>query len=243
MAQCSTRTPLVLLIAETRPTVAAGLRVFLSNIPGTRPVAVMTGFDHVVDYAEQHEIGLIIVGQGMNGATPLSEFRRLRQNNPKWRLVLLADVSDRETIMAALSAGASGIIPTSVEEHELHSAITRILAGTIYIPNTKPWAEQQHSAWPSRGAASRPQPLLTPRQLEVLGVLAQGCSNKQIARILSISDSTVSMHLNAAFQALGVHDRTSAAMAYRNMTHADHEARYDWSRRRTQSRFEERVAI
>ena len=225
MAQCSTRTPLVLLIAETRPTVAAGLRVFLANIPGTQPVAIMTGFDHVVDYAEHHEIGLIVVGQGANWATPLSEFRRLRQKNPMWRLVLLADVSDRDTIMAALSAGASGIIPTSVEEHELHSAITRILAGTIYIPNMKPSVEQQDSAWPSRGAAS--QPLLTRRQIEVLGVLAQGCSNKQIAQILSISDSTVSMHLNAAFQALGVHNRTSAVMAYGNMVRSGHEARYD----------------
>jgi DNA-binding NarL/FixJ family response regulator len=243
MAQCPTRSPLVLLIAEARPTVAAGLRVFLADIPGTQPVAIMTGFDQVVDYAENHEIGLIIVGQGTNWATPLSEFRRLRQKNPTWRLVLLADVSDRDTIMAALSAGASGIIPTSVEEHELHSAITRILAGTIYIPNMKPSVEQQDSAWPSRGAASQPQPLLTERQLEVLGVLAQGCSNKQIARILSISESTVSMHLNAAFQALGVHNRTSAAMAYGNMVREDHEARYDRSTKRNQSRSEKHMAL
>ena len=75
----------------------------------------MAGFDHVVDYAEQHEIGLIIVGEGMNWATPLSEFRRLRQRNPSWRLVLLADVADPDTIMAGLSAGASGVIPTSIE--------------------------------------------------------------------------------------------------------------------------------
>ena len=226
MAQCSTRTPPVLLIAETRPTVAAGLRVFLANFPGAQPVAIMTGFDDVVDYAERHDVGLIIVGQGMNWATPLSEFCRLRQKNPSWRLALLADVSDRDTIMAGLSAGASGIIPTSVDERELHAAITRILAGTIYIPNTRGAVEQPNPMRSPRVAGG----LLTPRQLEVLGVLAQGYSNKQIARILAISDSTVSMHLNAAFNALGVHDRTSAALAYRTMSRPDHEARYDWSR-------------
>ena len=238
MAQCSTRTPPVLLIAETRPTLAAGLKVFLSNIPGMQPVAIMTGFDDVVDYAERHEIALIIVGQGTNWATPLSEFRRLRQKNPSWRLVLLAEISDRDTFMAGLSAGASGIIPTSVEELELQSAITRILAGSIYIPNTKPMVEQEHPVRPSRVAAAPPKPLLTPRQFEVLGVLAQGCSNKQIAQILAISDSTVSMHLNAAFQALGVHDRTSAALAYRNMVSPDHETFFNWSRKRRQSRSE-----
>ena len=84
MAQCPTRSPLVLLIAEARPTVAAGLRVFLADIPGTQPVAIMTGFDHVVDYAERHEVGLIIVGQGTNWSAPLNEFHRLRQRNPKW---------------------------------------------------------------------------------------------------------------------------------------------------------------
>lgn len=237
MAQRSTRTPLVLLIAETRPTVAMGLKLFLANIPGTQPVAIKTGFDDVVDYAERHEIGLIIVGKGMNWATPFSEFRRLRQKNPMWRLALLADLSDRETLIAGLSAGASGIIPTSIEELELRSAITRILAGSIYVPNTTALIEQPHTMLPSRVSASVIQPSLTPRQFEVLGVLAQGNSNKEIARVLAISDSTVSMHLNAAFTALGVHDRTSAASAYRKMIDPDSATQHHWSIERSHSRF------
>lgn len=237
MAQRSIQTPPVILIAETQPMAAAGFKAFLADIPDMQPVAIMAGFDHVVDYAEQHEIALIIVGNGMGGATPLSEFRRLRHKNPLWRLALLVDLADQDTILAGLSAGASGIIPTSIEEHELHSAITRILAGSIHIPNTKALPEQHHLVWPSRVAASSSKPSLTPRQFEVLGVLAQGNSNKQIAHILAISESTVSMHLNAAFHALGVHDRTSAALAYRNMDCPDHEARHDWPRQRSQSRF------
>ena len=223
MAQSSTGTPPVLLIAETRPTVAAGLKVFLADIPHAQAVAIMTGFDHVVDYAERHQIKFIIVGQGMDWATPLSEFRRLRRKNPSWRLVLLVDDADRDTIKAALAEGASGIIPASIEQHELVGAITRILAGSIYIPSTKAPLAQQHRASPSRVDATAPHPSLTPRQLEVLRVLAQGNSNKQIAQILEISVSTVSMHLNSAFHALGVHDRTSAALAYNNMGYPDYE--------------------
>lgn len=237
MAQRTIRTPPVLLIAESRPTVAAGLKVFLTDLPDTHPVAIMTGFDHVVDYAERHEIGLIIVGQGLGSASPMGEFRRLRQTNPSWRLVLLAEVEDRETIMAGLSAGASGIILASVEEDELRSAITQILTGSIYIPDTTAMVKQTHPVWPSRAAASPPEATLTPRQFEVLGVLAQGNSNKQIARILAISDSTVSMHLNAAFHALGVHDRTSAALAYRNMARLEHGAFYAKSGGQSQLRF------
>lgn len=223
MAKDSSRKRPVLLIAETRPTVAAGLKVFLADIPGTHAVAIMAGFDHVVEYAERHEIGLIIVGEGAGGATPLSEFRRLRQKNSSWRLALLTDSTDREAIMAGLSVGASGIISTSVEEAELRLAVTRILTGSIYIPDTTALVEQQHSLWRSRAAATPPHPVLTPRQLEVLGVLAQGNTNKQIAQILAISDSTVSMHLNAAFHALGVRNRTSAALVYRNMARSDLE--------------------
>jgi len=223
MAQSSTGTPPVLLIAETRPTVAAGLKVFLADIPHAQAVAIMTGFDHVVDYAERDQIKFIIVGQGMDWATPLSEFRRLRRKNPSWRLVLLVDDADRDTIKAALAEGASGIIPASIEQHELVGAITRILAGSIYIPSTKAAPAQKHRASPSRLDASGPHPSLTPRQLEVLGVLAKGNSNKQIAEILAISVSTVSMHLNSAFHALGVHDRTSAALAYNNMGYPDYE--------------------
>ena len=88
--------------------------------------------------------------------------------------------------------------------------------------------ERQQPAVVLRTRASL-QPALTPRQFEVLGVLAKGNSNKQIAQILAISDSTVSMHLNAAFHALGVHDRTSAAMAYRKMVAAAQESHYDWA--------------
>ena len=227
MARRSTRTTPVILIAETRPTLAAGLKVFLADFPDTQPVAIMAGFDHVVDYAEQHEVALIIVGEGMNSATALSELGRLHRRNPSWRLVLLADVADADTVLASLSAGARGVISTAASESDLHSAISRILGGGISFPDTTACVERQQRQPVSAASASRPS--LTPRQMEVLDVLAQGNSNKQIAQILAISGSTVSMHLNAAFQALGVHDRTSAAMAYRNLGPVDRQPLYDWA--------------
>lgn len=240
MAQSSTRTPPVILIAETRPTVAAGLKVFLSDLPDVQPVAIMTGFDHVVDYAGRHEIGLIIVGQGMDWAAPLSEFRRLREKNPRWRLALLVDVEDHEAAMAGLSEGASGIIPTSIERPELLAAVSRIMAGSPSPTMTAPLA-QQRRAWSSRAAAPRRDPPLTPRQLEVLGILAQGSSNKQIAEVLAISVSTVCMHLNAAFHALGVHNRTSAALAYSNMSGSDYERAYSAKKNEVKRRFEHQM--
>ena len=152
MAQCSTRRTPVLLIAETRPTLASGLKVFLSDFPDTQSVAIMAGFDHVVDYAEQHEIALIIVGEGMNSAAPLGELARLHKRNPSWRLVLLTDVADPDTVLAGLSAGASGVIPTSVGEDELHSAITRIRGGGIYFPDTRGFEDRQHRLSSYHGA-------------------------------------------------------------------------------------------
>lgn len=229
MAPRSSPTPQVLLIADTRPSVAAGLQIFLAGVPDMQSVAVMTGFDDAATHAERHSIGLIVVGEGLNGATPLSELRRLRRRNPSWRLALLVDVADRDTIVAALSEGASGIVPATLDEQDLQSAISGILAGCVFIPSTTTMAHRQRDERPAHAAGPGPQPALTPRQFEVLGVLSQGYSNKQIAQILSISESTVSMHLNAAFRALDVHDRTSAAMAYRNLDRLAGEPCFDWS--------------
>lgn len=229
MTQRSTHRPQVVLIAETRPTIAAGFEVFLSHLPGTKPVPITTGLAQVVTYAEHNDVALIIVGQGLDWASPLSEFRRLRQENSQWRLVLLADVADRETIAAALAAGAVGVLAISVEQDELHAAITHIAGGGIYIPTAYTVPGNPHPVVPSNGSAVAAYGALTPRQIEVLDVLAQGNSNKQIAQILAISESTVSMHLNAVFHALGVHDRTSAAMAYRDMAIGGGGTRDDWS--------------
>ena len=201
--------------------VAAGFKVFLSHLSGTTPVAITTGFDQVVEYARRNETALIIVGQGLDWATPLSELRRLHRGNPEWRMVLLADVGDRETIVAGLAAGAVGILSTSVEEEELHTAMARILAGGKYIEKAMTALGHEFPSAPAHRLAYPMRSPLTPRQLEVLGVLARGKSNKQIAELLSISLSTVSMHLNAIFHALGVHDRTSAAMAYRDLIWPD----------------------
>ena len=238
MAQHSTATSSRLLIAEARPTVAAGLKFFLGDVPEIQSVTLLAGFDQVVHYAADNEATLILVGQGLNGATPLSELRRLRQQGPSWRLVLLADVAESETIMTGLSAGACGVIPTSTDEHQLRTAITRILSGNVYIPERVASNDQLHPGCSTRGAPSAPQPSLTPRQYEVLGVLAQGKTNKQIAQILAISESTVSMHLNSAYLALGVHDRTSAAAAYRDMARPDLEASLKWSAQRSRTRLE-----
>ena len=197
--------------------VAAGFKVFLSHLSGTIPVTITAGFDHVVEYARRNETALIIVGQGLDWATPLSELRRLHRGNPEWRLVLLADLADRETIIAGLVAGAVGILSTSVEEEELHSAMTRILAGGIYIPDTPALDEQEYLMWPHRVAASRHQPplirrqserfgviALTPREWDVLHGLARGCSNKVIAYELGISPRTVEIHRGRMMNQLGV---------------------------------------
>ena len=240
MAQDATATPLSLLISEARPTVAAGLKYFLGDLPEVQSVTLLAGFDQVVHYAAGHDVALILVGQGLNCAPSLSELRRLRQVGPAWRLALLADVADSETIMTGLSAGACGVIPTSIDEQELRAAITRILSGNVYIPERVASNDQLHPGYSTRTAPSPSpsQPSLTPRQYEVLGVLAQGKTNKQIAQILAISESTVSMHLNAAYLALGVHDRTSAAAAYRNMARPDHEMNQRWSAQRSRNRVE-----
>lgn len=147
-----------------------------------------------------------------NGLLALRQWRLLANCPP---IVVLSASSALADMNAALEAGARGYIPKSVTGALLVSAIELVRAGGIYIP------PELLSGFRSTGgfaAASAPpgraadQETLTPRQLEVLSLLAEGLSNKHIARRLEMADGTVRTHINAIFRVLDASNRTQAVM-------------------------------
>jgi DNA-binding NarL/FixJ family response regulator len=141
---------------------------------------------------------------GMTGLAAIGEIGRLRPDLP---VMVLTSSEDPEDIRLALDRGASGFVPKSAAPTTLLSAMRLVLAGEIYIPPLV-LARQvpAHS-----GAGQR----LTERQTQVLRRLAQGESNKEIARALNLSEKTVKAHLSTIFKALGVANRTHAIAAAR----------------------------
>ena len=150
---------------------------------------------------------------GMAGMTAIREFGKRRADVP---VIVLSSSEDPDDVRHALAAGALGYVPKSASPQTLVSALRFVLLGNIYVP---PFILDQVSnladetAAAGTGAALAPR--LTDRQVEVLRLVCQGYSNKEIGRLLGLSDKTVKTHITAIFKALNVSNRTQAASVAR----------------------------
>ncbi|RQR89025.1 MULTISPECIES: response regulator transcription factor [unclassified Burkholderia] len=117
----------------------------------------------------------------------------------------------RRTIADALLAGAAGIIDRHASADEFADALGRVAAGAIYVPPNDGGATQAPPGGVPAGD-DRAFERLTPRQRDVLRLLAEGKSNKQICRVLNVAEGTIKNHLYALFRQIGVSNRTEAAL-------------------------------
>lgn len=181
---------------------------------------------------------LVLIDLGLPGASGLEGVRRLRESHPEMPVVVMSSADDKDTVLAALDAGAMGFIPKSSTSAVMIGALKLILAKGIYLPpsvflaarNPGPVATPAAAAsaplTPSSPAPSiapevaagpaalRPADLgLTLRQAEVLHLLLQGKPAKLIGRELDLSLSTVKAHTSAVLRALNVTTRTQAVVA------------------------------
>jgi DNA-binding NarL/FixJ family response regulator len=162
----------------------------------------------VVSAASDHEVLLELVSEEAPDVVVLDagfDPRPLRTGAPAARIVVLADGLDQRLAAAAREGDVDGIVLTRCVGAELASAITQVAAGHAVFP----------AGWLSRArratVASDPVAGLSPRQREVLELLALGMDNDQIASRLFISRNTVKFHVRTIYERLGVHNRVSAA--------------------------------
>lgn len=181
---------------------------------------------------------LVLIDLGLPGASGLEGVQRLREAHPEVPVVVMSSADDKDTVLAALDAGAMGFIPKSSTSAVMIGALKLILAKGIYLPpsvflaarNPAPAAAPMTSPaaavtpmraaapagpdFPAGASARRPSDLgLTPRQADVLHLLLQGKPAKLIGRDLDLSLSTVKAHTSAVLRALNVTTRTQAVVA------------------------------
>jgi DNA-binding NarL/FixJ family response regulator len=163
--------------------------------------------------------------------SPVSVLGALRQSHPRTRLVALSATATRASILRSLENCLFGFISKSQSDEEIFSAISDILSGRIYVPLTmsEPHRTADHA---SDHDATFPQvdhdlhaERLTPRQREILPLLAKGMSNKEIARVLKIAEGTTKIHASGLLRVLGVRNRTEAAVAARDYIAPDESAK------------------
>lgn len=179
------------------------------------------GFAEVHDAASMDEVllrlnetpqtRLVLMDLDMPGVEVASSVATVRRDYPNVKLTVVSASQRRDDILTALAAGAHGYITKSLGVAAVGDALAGILNGEVYVPPTL--AEPEKASVPvaePAHAPARPEHL-TRRQTEVLDLLVEGRSNKDIARQLNLGEGTVKTHVAAILQALGVTSRAAAA--------------------------------
>ncbi|GAA1126124.1 response regulator transcription factor [Arthrobacter flavus] len=188
--------------------VRAGLRAMLSDFEGITVVAeasdgaeALSALNRAVSLTEPVDVVLmdLQMGAGMDGVTATREIRKLDSAPPV--LILTTYDSDAD-IMAAVEAGASGYMLKDAPPEQIRQAVQSAAAGqTALAPQV---------AARLMGRIQNPAPALSSREIQILGLLATGMTNRQIAKDLFISEATVKTHLVHIYEKLGVDNRTAA---------------------------------
>ena len=194
------------VIADDHGVVRGGLTQLLATLDDVELVgAAANGVEAVAVCGEEHP-DVVLMDLEMPEMDGIEATRRIREAQPEVAVVILTSFSDRERILRALDAGAAGYLLKDAESDELARSIRAAARGDA--PLDPKAARELLSA----RAPGSPLESLSPREREVLVMVAEGMPNKLIARRLSISEKTVKAHLTSVFRQIGVTDRTQAAL-------------------------------
>lgn len=200
-----------LVIADDHSVVLDGLRALLALEPDIDLVAACADGVEALEAVAQHQPDVLVVDAAMPRCGGLQVHETLRAGGVVVRTILLSATIDDETLVTSLRADVDGIVLKESAASVLIEAITAVARGERWIP-TKLSARAAELA--SR-AASGPEDGLTPRERQVVQLVARGMSNKRVATQLQIGESTVKLHLHSAFSKLQVRNRTQLSLLAR----------------------------
>lgn len=194
-----------IVLADDHQLVRVGLVKLIDSLPDTVVVAQASDGLEAVQQALAHAPDLVIVDVDMPRCNGIDATRKMVQQQPQLRVLILSMYDNEEYLRHALAAGARGYLLKDAAPTELEHAIAQVLAGGIYLGPAL--TRQVVGAFVGDGRPSAQAPAhLSPRQREVLALIAQGHSNKSIARALDISIKTAETHRMRLMQQLDIHD-------------------------------------
>lgn len=199
-----------ILLIDDHPVFIEGIRGVLLRLGPDTVVATSGSCEEALALIdEDDDRDLVILDINLPGMSGLEGLRLLRHRLPATPIVLLSASENRARVLQAIEQGAKGYIPKSSPPEIIVNALQLVLSGGVYLPmavldtlSSNPAPEHQGS-----------DQALTPRQLAVLKLLAEGLSNKEIARQLDLAENTVRVHVSAILRFLGVSNRTEAGVA------------------------------
>lgn len=191
------------LISDDHPVVRAGVRGMLSGEPGFEVVAEAADGAEAVELAGRHRPDVVLMDLRMPRMDGVAATEKIRATSPETQVLILTTYESDADILRAVEKGASGYLLKDAPREELFGAVRAAAEGK------SPLAPAVAARLVER-LRTPPEETLSPREIEVLELVAKGTSNKQIAKALWISETTVKTHLLHVFDKLGVTDRTAA---------------------------------
>ena len=229
--------PVTVVVADDQSAVREGLVLLLGTLPGITVAGQAADGDAAVDLVAATRPQVVLMDLNMPGTDGVTATARITAEHPGTRVVVLTTYADDESIIGALRAGALGYLTKDATRAEIGRAITAAAAGQAVLDPSVQQAllnaavRAPGAAAPGRAGTGRGSPAapglgpaggspavgspadsgeLTPREADVLRLIAAGQSNREIARTLFVSEATVKTHVNRIFAKTGSRDRAQA---------------------------------
>jgi len=204
--------PVRVLVADDQALVREGLMTLLQSVPGIEPVAAAVNGEEAVALSARHRPDVVLMDLRMPTLDGVEATRRIRAAQPQTEIVVLTTHADEASILEALQAGALGYLTKDAGIAEISRAVQ---AAANHQALLDPLVQSRLLAAASAGARPAPPPTalpddLTPREAEVVSLIARGLSNSEIAAALVVSNATVKTHINHVFAKIGARDRAQA---------------------------------
>lgn len=207
--------PIRVLIADDQTVVREGLEMLLSLSPGLAVVGSAADGEEAVRLVGEREPDVVLMDLRMPLLDGVEATRRIAQNYPQTRVVVLTTYADDASIFGALQAGALGYLTKGAGAQEIQRAIRTVHGGEALLDPAVQLRVIRAAVSHERPERRREHGLpddLTPREAEVLRLIAQGLNNHEIAARLVISEATVKTHVNNIFGKADLRDRAQAVV-------------------------------
>ena len=193
------------LLADDHALVRAGIRALLGEMEGVTIVAEASNGREALAMAREHHPNLVIMDISMKELNGIEVTARIHEESPQLPILILSMHDTEEFVRRALTAGAAGYLVKDSAPLELAMAIEAVMRGETYV-SPKVSRHLVASLLGNGQAKGSSIDSLTPRQREILQMIAEGNSTKQIAFALEVSVKTVETHKAALMERLGIHD-------------------------------------